>query len=125
MLVHGHVDVGSFNDEAIRDRSVLDVASRVTYELRSYASAPDAFPGGVRVRTTDGRTLEAELRHQRGGAENPMSSDDVITKFRSNAVLALSATESQSLESAVLALDSQPDLEAMQMLRVARAPTPR
>jgi 2-methylcitrate dehydratase PrpD len=125
MLVHGHVDVGSFNEDAIRDPSVLDVASRVTYELKTYASAPDAFPGGVRVRTTDGQTLEAELRHQRGGAENPMSSDDVIAKFRSNAGLALSSAEAQSLESAVVALEDQPDLEPMRMLRAARAATPR
>jgi 2-methylcitrate dehydratase PrpD len=120
LLVHGHVDVGSFNAQAIRDPALLDVASRVTYELKAYAAAPDAFPGGVRVRTTDGRTLEAELRHQRGGTENPMSSDDVIAKFAANAALALAPDEVERLQGAVLGLDREPDLRAMALLRGAR-----
>src|SRR5262249_25315745 len=112
MLVHRRVDVGSFNDAAIGDPAVLHVASRGRYELQAYAPAPDAFPGGVRVQTTDGRTLEAELRHQRGGTKNPMSADDVIAKFRSNAALALPADEVDVLATAALSLHEQPDLEA-------------
>ena len=85
LLVHGRVDVASFTRDAIDDPAVLEIASRVGYELKAYAPSPDAFPGGVRVHTRDGRVLEAELRHQRGGAENPMSAEDVIEKYRANA----------------------------------------
>jgi hypothetical protein len=35
----------------------------------------------------DGRVLEADLPHQRGGPENPISADEVRAKFRENAGL--------------------------------------
>jgi 2-methylcitrate dehydratase PrpD len=92
----------------------------VDYEQRAYAAAPDAFPGGVRVRTRDGRVLEAELRHQRGGADNPMRVDEVLDKFRVNARQALPGTAVAELESATLDLESQPTLAVFAILGEAR-----
>ena len=89
LLVRGSVDVSSFSRSAIGDPAVLSRAARVDYEQRDYAASPDAFPGGVRVRTRDGRVLEEELRHQRGGTENPMSVAEIVGKFRANAAQAL------------------------------------
>ena len=122
LLVHGHLDVQSFTPEAIADPAVLDLAARTTAELKQYAAAPDAFPGGVRVRTADGRTLEAELRHQRGGAENPMTAAEVVGKFRSNAELALAAAAARELEAAVLHLEERDDLAWLSILADARVP---
>jgi 2-methylcitrate dehydratase PrpD len=110
LLVRGSVDVASFHAEAIGDPDVLEVAALVDYEERVYAAAPDAFPGGVRVRTRDGRVLEAELRNQRGGAENPMSEAEVIGKFRTNAGQTLPTDAVAALESTVLQLESCLDL---------------
>ncbi len=115
-LVHGRLDVTSFTPEAIADPRVLAAAARVGYEVKEYAPAPDAFSGGVRVETRDGRTLEAELRHQRGGSENPMSVDDVVGKYRANASLGLDDADVAALETAVLSLDREPDLSAAAIL---------
>jgi 2-methylcitrate dehydratase PrpD len=120
LLVNGKLDVTSFTPEAIVDRGVLAVASRVDYEVRDYAPVPDAFSGGVRVVTRDGRTLEAELRHQRGGLENPMTSGDIADKYRANAALGLDEAELASLQSLVLSLESQPDLSFAQLLARVR-----
>jgi 2-methylcitrate dehydratase PrpD len=119
LLVRGTVDVASFRADAIGDPEVLELAARVDYEERAYAAAPDAFPGGVRVRTRDGRVLEAELRNQRGGAENPMSKAEVIGKFRANAAQALAADAVARLESAILDLESQPSLAELALLSEA------
>ena len=54
MLVRGHVAVSDFTDDAISDPAVLGVAAKVSYETPEYATYPQAFPGGVRVRL-DGR----------------------------------------------------------------------
>ena len=62
---------------------------RVRYETKDYPTYPAAFPGGVRITTRDGRTLEADLPHQRGGPENPMTPGEVREKYRENAGLAL------------------------------------
>ena len=112
MIVHGRVGVASYTDEAIADPRVLELTKRVRYETRDYPSYPAAFPGGVRIRTRDGRTLEADFPHQRGGPENPMSAGEVREKFRENAGLALEAGAAEQLEEAILALEQQHDLRA-------------
>lgn len=108
-LVHGRLDVTSFTPDAIGDPGVRALTPRVGYELKQYAPTPDAFGGGVRVTTRDGRVFEAELRHQRGGAENPLSDEDVLVKYRGNAELALDATNVHTLEEAMLSLELQAD----------------
>jgi 2-methylcitrate dehydratase PrpD len=113
MLVHGQVGVKSYTDEAIADPRVLDLARKVRYETKEYATYPAAFPGGVRIRTTEGRTLEADFPYQRGGPDNPMSPGEVRAKFRENASLALGDAALESLEEAVLSLEEHDDLGAV------------
>ena len=113
MLVHGQVGVRSYTDEAIADPRVLALAAKVRHEAREYDSYPAAFPGGVRIRTTDGRTLEADLPHQRGGPENPMTADEVRAKFRENAALALGDEAVEALEEAVLTLEERDDVRGL------------
>jgi 2-methylcitrate dehydratase PrpD len=119
LLVRGRVDVATYTDAAIGDPDVLALAGKVDYEVREYDTFPRSFPGGIRIALRDGRTREAELRHQRGGPDNPMSAQDVREKFRANAELALPAAEVEALETAVLALEDEPDLGALRVLRTA------
>ena len=112
LLVRGHVAVGDFTDEAIADPAVLAVAAKVLYETRDYPTYPQAFPGGVVVRLTDGTSFEADYFHQKGGPENPLSPDEVVEKFRENAALALGEAAVARLEQALLSLEEQDDLTA-------------
>jgi 2-methylcitrate dehydratase PrpD len=105
MLVHGRVGLQTYTEEALADPETLALAKRVRYETKDYPTYPAAFPGGVSIRTRDGRTLEADFQHQQGGPENPMSPDDVRTKFRENAGASLSPEAAERLENAVLALE--------------------
>ncbi|WP_411152474.1 MmgE/PrpD family protein [Streptomyces sp. A30] len=119
-LVHGRLDVTSFTPEAIGDERVLALTPKVRYELKQYAPAPDAFGGGVRVTTTQGRTFESELRYQRGGAENPLSEEDVIGKYRTNAGLALGDDDLRALEDGLLGLADARDVTFMAVLGRAK-----
>jgi 2-methylcitrate dehydratase PrpD len=112
MIVHGRCGVTTYTPDAIRDPVVLDLAKRVRYEVKDYPTYPSAFPGGVRITTRDGRTLEADLPHQRGGPENPMSADEVRDKFRENASLALDDERALALEDAILTLEERDDVRA-------------
>jgi 2-methylcitrate dehydratase PrpD len=112
MIVHGRCGVTTYTPDAIRDPRVLELAKRVRYEVKEYPTYPAAFPGGVRITTRDGRVLEADLPHQRGGPENPMSADEVLEKFRENAALALPEAEASALEEAILTLEEQDDVRA-------------
>ena len=110
LLVRGHVGVSDFTDAAITDPDVLSVARRVRYETREYPTYPQAFPGGARVTLADGTSFEAEFPYQKGGPENPLTTDEIRTKFRENAALALPETDVVRLEEAVLALDELDDV---------------
>jgi 2-methylcitrate dehydratase PrpD len=113
MLVHGAAGLSAYSDEAIADQRVLDLARRVRYETKAYDTYPAAFPGGVRITMRDGKVLEAELPHQRGGPENPLSADEVRAKFHENAGLALSESAVESLESAILSLEQLEDVTGL------------
>jgi 2-methylcitrate dehydratase PrpD len=111
MLVHGRVGLATYTTEALADPRVLDLARRVRYETREYASYPAAFPGGVRIRLREGRTIEAEMPYQLGAPENPMSEAQVREKFRENSALAGGGFE--RLEETVLTLEHAPDVRGL------------
>jgi 2-methylcitrate dehydratase PrpD len=113
MLVHGQVGVRSYMDDAIADSRVRELAAKVRYETKQFSSYPGAFPGGIRVRTTDGRVLEAEFPYQRGAPENPMPAEEVRAKFRENAGLSLSSAAIDALEEGVLGLEEHDDIRAV------------
>jgi 2-methylcitrate dehydratase PrpD len=110
MLVHGRVGVRTYTEEEIRDPAVLALAAKVRHETKEYATYPAAFPGGVRIRLRDGRTLEADAPYQLGGPENPMDAAAVRAKFRENASLALGDAELETLEETVLAIEEHENL---------------
>jgi 2-methylcitrate dehydratase PrpD len=111
MLVHGRVGLATYTPDALADDRVLGLARKVRYEIKEYASYPAAFPGGVRIVLRDGETVDADLPHQLGAPENPMSAEQVREKFRENAALAGGSFE--SLQGAVLDLDHRDDLRAV------------
>jgi 2-methylcitrate dehydratase PrpD len=112
MLLYGRVGVDTFSAGRINDVSVLELARRVTYEVKPYSTYPEAFPGGVRLSTKDGRRVEAVLDYQRGGRGNPMTDGDVHEKFVENAALALGRDSGAALQTAILHLDEVSDLRA-------------
>jgi 2-methylcitrate dehydratase PrpD len=113
MLVNGSAGLAAYSDEAIADRRVLDLARRVRYETKEYATYPAAFPGGVRITLRDGRVLEAELPYQRGGPENPLGDDEVRAKFRENSRLACGEAYVEALEDTILHLDEQDSVRGL------------
>jgi 2-methylcitrate dehydratase PrpD len=125
MLVRGTVGVATYTETAIGDPEVLAVARRVRYETRPYPTAARAFPGGIRIRLRDGRTLEADCPHQKGAPENPLSAAEIAAKYRGNAGLALPPAAVAALEAVVLDLEGVRDLAAaLAPLRVAARPSP-
>ena len=113
MFVKGRASLAEFTDEAVRDPAVLEVAGKVGYELDPTIDYPRQFVGRVAVRLRDGRLLEERQDRPRGGPDLPMSREEIETKFRGNASLAVP----DALASAVIRLAgdlaAQPDLNAL------------
>jgi len=65
------------------------VAGRVRYELDASIDYPRQFVGDVEVRLSDGRVLRERQDRPRGGPDAPLTREELETKFRGNAGLAL------------------------------------
>ncbi|MGH7897858.1 MAG: MmgE/PrpD family protein, partial [Candidatus Binatia bacterium] len=113
LLIHGRVDLDTYSARAVGDPAVLSLARAVRYRVKTFATFPQALPGGAVIRLRDGRTFEAEVSHQRGGPENPMSREEVCEKFRANARSALDGAAAERFERGVLELDAARDVREL------------
>jgi 2-methylcitrate dehydratase PrpD len=84
-FVHGGVGLGAFTKSAIHDSRVLALAAKVKYVIDPQNPYPDNFTGHVRATMKDGSVVEERQPHLRGGAQEPLTRQDVIDKFLLNA----------------------------------------
>ena len=112
----GEIGVGTYSPERLRDERILALASRVRYVVDGDARFPQSFPGWVRVRLTDGRTLEARVPDGRGGPARPLPPAAIVAKFRANAARALPADRVAALEAAVLELERLESVDTLTAL---------
>src|SRR2546426_1853850 len=105
ILVKGRAGLAEFTDEAARDEAVLQVASRVSYEIDPSIDYPRQFIGDVTIRLDDGRLLEERQDRPRGGPDLPMTWEEMEAKFRGNATLAVSEARAARVVEAVARLD--------------------
>jgi 2-methylcitrate dehydratase PrpD len=115
-LVDGRVDLDTYAAERLDDARVLALADRVTCRPDPDTTFPNGFPGWVRVRLTDGRTVEAREPDGRGGPARPLPAGAIVEKFRANARRVLPAARVSELERATLALDTLGDVRALMPL---------
>jgi 2-methylcitrate dehydratase PrpD len=111
IVVKGRAGLGEFTDAAVRDRDVLRLASRVTYELDPSIDYPRQFVGDVEVTLTDGRRLRERQDRPRGGPDAPLTRAEIEAKFRGNAGLALPAGRADGVIAAVNALPTASNLK--------------
>jgi 2-methylcitrate dehydratase PrpD len=115
-LVDGRVDLDTYAPERLGDARVLALADRVTCRPDPDTTFPNGFPGWVRVRLTDGRTVEAREPDGRGGPARPLPARAIVEKFRANAGRVLPAARVGEIERATLALDTLSDVRALMPL---------
>ena len=113
MLVNGRAALADFTDEAAREERRRSVAARVFYDVDPTIDYPRHFIGHVAVRLTDGRILEERQDHPRGGPDFPMTREELVTKFRDNAALAIPDAQAARVVELVDALAAQPRVGAL------------
>src|SRR3954469_11213257 len=84
-FVHGGVGLGAFTENAIRDPRVLALAAKVKFVIDPDNPYPNNYTGHIRATLADGSVVEDRQPYLRGGAQEPLTRQDVIDKFRLNA----------------------------------------
>lgn len=99
----GHED---FTDEAAADESRLALAAKVTCvaDARCDEIFPHQFPAVLTVLLTDGTQHQARVDVNRGGPQNPLSSEELAQKFTFNAETSLSPDHAREVATGALAL---------------------
>ena len=85
-FVHDGVGLDSFTEEAVRDERVRALAAKVRYEIDPNNPYPDIFTGHIRATLNDGRVVEERQSHFRGGAQEPLTREEIEQKFVRNAM---------------------------------------
>jgi 2-methylcitrate dehydratase PrpD len=84
-FVRGGVGLDAFTEEAVRDAGILALAHKVRYVIDPANPYPNSYTGHIRAVLKDGRVIEERQPHLRGGAHEPLTPQDIETKFRWNA----------------------------------------
>jgi len=83
-IVKGRESIFEYTDEAIKDPKVIELASKVKWELDPEAENvyPKYYPAKVTVKTKDGKQYFSHVDYPKGDPENPVSFGEVEEKFR-------------------------------------------
>ena len=104
-LLKGRFTLAELEDQALSDPAVLNLASRVDYEIDAASTFPRHYTGEVIVETEDGRTLRHREGVNRGCADRPLSNNEIVSKFFDNADRAVPRKVAELIRDAVLDLD--------------------
>jgi 2-methylcitrate dehydratase PrpD len=83
-FITGGAGLSAFTEETVRDPRILALASKVHYVVDPNNPYPKAYTGHIRMTLKDGAVVEERQPHIRGGANEPLSREEIEDKFRRN-----------------------------------------
>jgi 2-methylcitrate dehydratase len=118
-VADGNVLPDSFSDEKLKDPRIWDLLGKIKVVADPEIDA--LFPGMKRARvsitTQGGETHTAQVDHAKGSPQNPMSDDEIISKFRANAEGVFGAARQDEIIAATWKFEGVSDLsEYMDLL---------
>jgi len=98
-VADGNVLPDSFSDEKLKDPRIWDLLGKIKIVADPEIDA--MFPGVKRARVSitsnAGDTHTAQVDHAKGSPKNPMTDEDIVSKFRANAEGVLNPTQQEKV----------------------------
>ena len=107
-LCRGDLAASAFDEAALSDPSILELAARSEHIADPTPSPRSQFRGEVIVETHNGSRLHQRQEHGLGTRENPMGRRGVEEKFRRNAAARLEPRQIDEIADLVFRLDALP-----------------
>jgi 2-methylcitrate dehydratase PrpD len=107
-LYHGVLGKVAYSADSRENPEILALARRVQYRVDPNYPGPGRFKGAAKIVLKDGREFEEVEEYNRGSAENPMTFEELRTKFDDNASGFLTPQERQSLVQQIIGLETLP-----------------
>jgi 2-methylcitrate dehydratase PrpD len=83
-LLKDNAGLSEYTDQQVKDPALLAFASKVSYIVDPANPYPKQFTGHVKVTLKDGKVHEYRQGFFKGGADHPLSEEDLQHKFFSN-----------------------------------------
>ena len=96
-------------------RHIMDRVQCVT-DPKLDAQTPKLFPAWAEVRTSNGRTMRSELTYPKGDPENPVTWDEMRTKFNLLSAPVISSQRQKEIISAIDSLEQMDDVRQLASL---------
>ncbi len=98
-VLYGAAGIDQFTVEIARSKNVRCMMERVVLQKDSRVEKnfPEEWPARVAIDLSDGRHFETFVQHPKGDPNNPLSWDELITKFKSLTGPVISATRSDEI----------------------------
>jgi 2-methylcitrate dehydratase PrpD len=84
-FIDGKAGFEQFTDERAKDPHLRALAAKVSYVINPDDPYPKNFTGHIRATLKNGSVREVRKPHMRGGAHEPLTAADIMTKFQDNA----------------------------------------
>ena len=108
-FIRGDAGLNEFNEKSINDKEILNLASKVNYEIDPNNEYPKNYTGTLICKTSENEFTE----HQpcfRGGIKEPLTKDDIDKKYNANLNYSkISEENKKSLNSFIETLFTKPD----------------
>ena len=117
-MAAGRLGKNAYQASALQNPEILRLADAVTYNVDPSFPGPERFKGQVKVTLHNGAVYEAIEEHNRGSAENPMSTADLISKFEENVATVLTPAQTERLAAAIFGLESAGAASALVQLAI-------
>ena len=119
-LIDGDVTRETFSPKKFTSRKYLDLLDKTTIVEAADLNRgyPDGIPNRLRLRMKDGKVYEKTVKYPRGHAGNPMSDQEVETKFRTLADGVISRKLQDQLLGQMWSLDRSKDIRKLWSFKV-------
>ena len=114
-IVDRKITTASFSDEKLKDPAIWEVIDKIKGEASQEFEAmfPAKQPSKVVVKTKDGKTFEDYREYPKGDPREPMSEEDLDTKFAGLAAGLLDESRQKAFKEAIFSCDSMSATEFM------------
>jgi len=116
-ILDSRLERASFSDAKARDPKVQEAMSKVKV-IRDETIPEKGEYCPVAIELKDGRKVQYTATIQKGHAMNPLTEDDVLEKFRSNATVVISKDQGEEVIACVRRLETLSDLKELTKLMV-------
>jgi 2-methylcitrate dehydratase PrpD len=115
-IVHGSVGVANYSESAVVDPRALRLVTLTTAEATQGTGSQYFTPATVEIKMSDGQVHRETVTTVRGHPENPMTWDELVSKFRDCCGFAKPAMDSTDVRAIIECVDGLDGIADMRQL---------